>query len=162
RLTYTEFLAVLSDVEAILNSRPYSEQSDCDPTSGFPLTPAHCLGEKASYGTMGVKFTEKVSLVQRAANVTAMTAEFWRKYQKVILPVKIKANKWHGAQSNLQTGDIVHVMDNNYIAGYKLARITQVYPGQDGLVRRVKVITPQRHEKIVSVHILRLIVSKKL
>ncbi|MCP5017641.1 MAG: transposase family protein, partial [Ketobacter sp.] len=77
RLTYTEFLAVLSDVEAILNSRPYSEQSDCDPTSGFPLTPAHCLGEKASYGTMGVKYTEKISLVQRAANVTAMTAEFW-------------------------------------------------------------------------------------
>ncbi len=65
-------------------------------------------------------------------------------------------------QGNLQIGDIVHVMDNNYIAGYKIARITQVYPGKDGLVRRAKVSTAQRYEQIVSVHIVRLIVPQKL
>ena len=122
RLSFVEFIGVLSEVESILNSRPYSEQSNSDTTSGFPLTPQHVLGEKASYGSLGVNYTDKVSLVQRAANVKAITAEFWQKFEKVVLPVRVKANKWQGVCSNLDIGDIVHILDNrNYVAGYKLA-----------------------------------------
>ena len=162
RLTYVEFLSVLSDVESILNSRPYSEQSSEDVSTGFPLTPQHVLGEKASYGTLGVDYSENTTLVKRAANVTAMTAEFWRKYEKVVLPVRVKNGKWHGTSQNVEIGDIVHLLDNrNYVSGYKLARIVAVYPGPDGLVRSCKVETPQKYQKIVSIHILRLIVSNK-
>ena len=64
--------------------------------------------------------------------------------------------------SNLVIGDVVHILDNNYVAGYKLAKIIETFPGADGLVRSCKVITPQKYKKIVSVHILRLVVPKKL
>ena len=49
-------------------------------------------------------------------------------------------SKWNQKQRNLRIGDIVLVADDNVPRNvWPLARIVNVFPGQDGLVRSVEV-----------------------
>ncbi|XP_045036710.1 uncharacterized protein LOC123477439 [Daphnia magna] len=50
--------------------------------------------------------------------------------------------KWKSAQENLSVGDIVLLLDPNQPCGlWKIGHVNQVYPGNEGLVRVVKVRT---------------------
>ena len=46
--------------------------------------------------------------------------------------------KWHTEKRNVCKGDVVVVQDSNVVRGeWRLALVTEVYPGSDGRVRRV-------------------------
>ena len=48
--------------------------------------------------------------------------------------------KWHTATRNLCPGDVVIVADKNTLRGdYRLALVQDVFPGEDGKVRKVTV-----------------------
>ena len=51
--------------------------------------------------------------------------------------------KWQRPVPNLKVGELVYVVDDmNPRTSWPLARIEQVFPGEDGLVRRVQVRMP--------------------
>ena len=55
-------------------------------------------------------------------------------------PSLIIQQKWHTAKRNLKTGDIVLIQDSNQIRGqWKLGKVSEVFPGEDGRVRKVQV-----------------------
>ena len=53
-----------------------------------------------------------------------------------------KFTKWHSPSRNAQVGDVVVLQEDGLIPSkWQLAKITQVYPGQDGIVRVMTVKT---------------------
>ena len=49
--------------------------------------------------------------------------------------------KWHKTRRNAQVNDIVIVQDDNAPRNeWKLAKVTEVYPGKDGHVRKLQLL----------------------
>ena len=47
--------------------------------------------------------------------------------------------KWHTEKRNVKVGDIIVVQDWNQVRGnWRLAKVSRVFPGKDGLVRRAE------------------------
>ena len=160
RLSFGEMLAVLSEVENIINSRPYSQQDCIDPSSGFPISPEMALGPRASYGRLQISIdVTESSLLEKASSVKLASAQFWKLFSQQVLPNRIRANKWTCTHTNLSPGDVVHISSINTLdSGYRMGIVTAARPGKDGLVRTVQLRTATGHKKEVSVHNLKLIV----
>ena len=55
-------------------------------------------------------------------------------------PLLSTQDKWHHQKRNLQVGDIVHLRyDQQFKNHFCLARVTQLFPNEAGVVRNVKV-----------------------
>ncbi len=64
---------------------------------------------------------------------------FWTRWIKEYLQTR---QKWMERKKNLKVGDIILLMDENDRRGqWPLARVVEVFPSEDGLVRSVKVKT---------------------
>ena len=76
-------------------------------------------------------------------------------------PNLLPRNKWFRTRENVEVGDLVLELDpNQKISRWKLARVVAMYPGNDGLVRKVRIKT-QCGEYDRPIHKLRLIATKQ-
>ena len=76
-------------------------------------------------------------------------------------PNLLPRNKWYQARENLQIGDLVLELDNNHKRGkWKMAVVVRTYPGQDSLIRKVRIKTKDR-EFDRSIHKLCLIATNQ-
>ena len=67
---------------------------------------------------------------------------FWRRWTREYLPNHQERQKWKGLKDNLKINDILLLMDENFPRGqWPLARVVEVVPSKDGLVRSTKVKT---------------------
>ena len=58
------------------------------------------------------------------------------------LPQNNLRSQWNKAEANIQVGDLVWLVEDNVKRShYKMARIKEVYPGKDGIVRSVLIKT---------------------
>ena len=68
--------------------------------------------------------------------------EFWTCWMKYFAPTLLPRNKWYRVRENVQIGDLVLQVDPNHRrAQWKMAVIIDTYPGEDGLVRKVRIRT---------------------
>ena len=80
---------------------------------------------------------------------------------KYFPPSLLPRNKWFKTRENVKTGDLVLELDQMHRRNkWKMALITEVYPGKDNLVRKVKIKTAEG-EYDRPVHKLCLIASKE-
>ena len=78
---------------------------------------------------------EKYLYLQRLLN------HYWKRWKQEYLYQLTVRNKWQKETSPIQVGDIVMVSeDNNSRGRWPLARVEEVHPGKDGLVRTAIVI----------------------
>lgn len=142
--TYGEFYTVLTQIEAVLNSRPISALSD-DPSDLEFLTPGHFLiyDSVTSYPTPtdlnnipdSFKFWREC---QRIVNT------FWTRWSKDVLNSYQHRPKWSTVSANIANGDLVLLKDDNMPSYYwKTARVFATIPGRDGLVRTTRIKTSQ-------------------
>ena len=69
-------------------------------------------------------------------------ADFWRSWMKYFAPNLLPSDKWFRVRDNIQTGDLVSELDPKHRrCEWKMARIVGTYPGNDGLVRKVRIKT---------------------
>ena len=141
-LTYEEFSTLLTQIEAILNSRPLLPLTD-DPNDVSVLTPAHFLiGEPTLLLTEPVLLDEKISLLDRWKSISHMTQSFWKVWSREYLQNLQKRGKWQRAQTNVKPGDIVLLKNENMApTNWPLARVIKTHPGSDGLIRVVTLCT---------------------
>ncbi|CAB4018941.1 Hypothetical predicted protein [Paramuricea clavata] len=67
--------------------------------------------------------------------------EFWKKWTELYAPALVIRRKWNTANRNLRPGDLVIIADRNTLRGdYRLGIVQEVFPSQDGKVRRVNVM----------------------
>lgn len=138
-LTTSSLRTLLYEVMAVMNSRPLSVESLEDPTGPLPLTPNHVLTMK-SPGILpppGVFERADVYLRKQWRKVQHLADVFWEKWRKDYLVTLQSKRKWQCERPNLAPGDVVLMVEDGVCRGdWKLARVEEVYPSEDGLVRR--------------------------
>ncbi|XP_071576491.1 uncharacterized protein [Temnothorax nylanderi] len=141
-LTFEEMNTLLTQVEAILNSRPLRPLTD-DPDDLDALTPGHFL-----IGGAPVIIPEpslesvKVARLSRWQMTSQMLDSFWTKWSQECLQRYLSIYKWNKASPSLTIGSLVLVVDERYPPSkWPLDRIIETYPGKDGNTRVVSVRT---------------------
>ncbi|XP_046405326.1 uncharacterized protein LOC124170570 [Ischnura elegans] len=139
-LTFEELFTLLCQVEACLNSRPLIPLTD-DPTDNKALTPADFLIHSASFIIPEPSLIdETIPVLKRWKIVQQMLQHFWQRWSREYLQSLQQRQKWTHRTSNINIGDLVILRcENTPPAQWPLARIIHVYPGDDGLVRVLKV-----------------------
>ncbi|XP_028404812.1 uncharacterized protein LOC114527378 [Dendronephthya gigantea] len=136
-------LTVVAEATNILDSRPLTRNGD-DPRDEVPLTPNHLLHLRPySTGILppGV-FTEHDHYKRRWKQAQYLANLFWKRWIKEYLPNLQIRQRWTERKENLKVGDLVLLMDKNYRRGqWPLARVVEVFPSEDGLVRSVNLKT---------------------
>nr|XP_046208328.1 uncharacterized protein LOC124037560 [Oncorhynchus gorbuscha] len=143
RLDTASLRTFLYEVMAILNSRPLTTEYLNDPLGPEPLTPNHILTMKSTVilPPPGQFIKEDLYLRKRWRRVQFLANEFWTRWKKEYLLNLQHRQKWSKDRRNARINDIVILQDDTAPRNqWKLAKVTEVYPGQDGRVRRVKLL----------------------
>ena len=115
------------------------------------------LGRATSHVPQG-PFKETNNPRQRVEFVQKIVDSFWKRWTRDVFPSLFPRKKWNAEKRNVQVDDFVIVQTPNAIRGNRnIGRIANVYPGQDGKVRNVRVKTGTEEydrpvTKIVVVH----------
>ncbi|XP_055309915.1 uncharacterized protein LOC129573450, partial [Sitodiplosis mosellana] len=139
-LTYEELSTVLTQIEAILNSRPISPMTE-NPDDLEVLTPGHFLIGSAMTAQMEPNLLKNNENRLTRWNIcTRMKQLFWEKWYSEYITQLQTRSKWNEPQENLKIGDMVLLKEENTPAlRWPLGRVKEVFPGKDGLVRVVAV-----------------------
>ncbi|XP_060723378.1 uncharacterized protein LOC132844190 [Tachysurus vachellii] len=133
----------LYEVMAIVNSRPITAHLLNDPTGPQPLTPNLLLTMKSSIilPPPGDFVKEDLYLRRRWRRVQYLANEFWQRWRKEYLLSLQQRQKWHKTNRNAKVNDVVIIQDDTtHRNDWKLAKVTAVYPSQDGCVRKVQLL----------------------
>lgn len=139
-LTYEEMTTFLTQVEAVLNSRPLCPLTE-DPDDLSVLTPGHFLiGEPLNVVPEPSLEDIQISRLSRWQLLRRMTDDFWTKWSKEYLQRYQPIYKWNQPMPELQPGSLVFITDERYPPSkWPLGRIIKTHPGKDGHVRVVTV-----------------------
>ncbi|XP_072398242.1 uncharacterized protein [Diabrotica undecimpunctata] len=143
RFTFEVFYTIICQIEAILNSRPITQLSN-DPNDLSVLTPGHFLVGKSLTSPPEPDLSEipqnRLSLFQ---HISKIHQTFWKRWSVEYLHMTQSRSKWNIATDPLKIGDVVLIKDEETPPLlWPLAKIIEVLPGKDSLVRTVRVSTP--------------------
>lgn len=141
-LKYKELETLLIQIEAILNSRPLTPMS-LDPSDLAPLTARHFLigGPLTSYSQPSLEDLP-TNRLSRWQHVEQLRQHFWRRWLNEYLHHCQQRYKWQSANQSIHQGQMVILKEDNIPPlSRPLGRITDVYPGPDGVIRTVTVRT---------------------
>ena len=141
-LRYEELHTLITQIEAILNSRPIMPVSS-DANDLAPLTPAHFLIGDSLTSYPEESFEETPSnRLSRWEHIEKMRQHFWKRWQNEYLHQLQQRSKWTIQNDNLKLGQIVLIKDDNLPPlSWPIGRISEIHPGKDNLVRTVTVTT---------------------
>ena len=142
-ITDEELHTAICGAERLLNSRPITFVSS-DPDDLSPLTPSHFLT-----GQLGGKFAPETTGQEEIFNprkrwhrVQQLIGQFWKRWRREFLPSLSTRKKWFHPKHNLKKDDVVMIIEKDAKrAEWPLGRVTEVFPGVDGLVRLVRIKT---------------------
>ncbi|XP_068143481.1 uncharacterized protein [Drosophila tropicalis] len=142
KYTFEEFSTLLAKVEASLNSRPISPMSE-DPTDSLGLTPGHFIVGGPLLPVTEAEIKDQVpSIINRWQRLKAVSQHFCTRWKEEYLKELHKRNKWRFPCKNPEVGDLVVLKDDNLpFNEWRLRRIHQTYPGSDGNVCVVDLLT---------------------
>ena len=153
QLLYDELLTLVIEVEAVLNSRPLSYISTEDLEE--PLTPSHLMTGHRILSLPDPTIPEEPDynpspkdLTRRMEHLIQACANFWRRWKREYLQELREHHRTNkvppGVTCSIRKGEPVVVYDEGQPRGlWRLGRVTEVIPSQDGNIRaaRVKVMS---------------------
>lgn len=140
--TFEELCTLLSQIEAVLNTRPLCPlSSETNDTS--VLTPGHFLVGSSlsipidkSFIDVNVNWLSRWQLVQRKLQ------DFWKQWTTEYLNLLQTRTKWGDRRTEPQENDLVLIRDEALPpAKWPMAKIIEKHPGKDGITRVVTVKT---------------------
>ncbi|KAL6472372.1 hypothetical protein MHYP_G00185600 [Metynnis hypsauchen] len=143
RLDTSSLRTYFYEVMAIINSRPLTAHLLNDPLGPQPLSPNHILTMKSSIilPPPGKFEREDLYLRKRWRKVQYLANEFWSRWRKEYLLNLQPRQKWQRKRRNAKVNDIVIVQDDTAPrTEWKLAKVTKVYPAEDGCVRKLQLL----------------------
>ena len=142
KFTFEEMSTVLTQIEACLNSRPLTPLP-CDDEVIEVLTPGHFLiGRPLEALPDPSSSYQPVSLLRRWHLCQSVIHHFWKRWSTEYISSLRRFAKWHRPTRNVEVGDVVVLHEDNLIpTKWPLARVTEVHPGNDGLIRVVTIKT---------------------
>ena len=137
-----ELHTCILEVANLVNQRPIGRVPN-DPDDGSYLCPNDMLLGRASPRVPQGPFEETRNPRRRVEFVQKIVNSFWNRWKRDVFPLLLPRKKWNVVKCNVKVDDFVIVSYNNAVRGkWIIGRIIEVYPGQDGNVRNVKVRTP--------------------
>jgi hypothetical protein len=162
RLDDEALRTLLSEVEAIINSRPLTPLSS-DPDDFTPLSPSNLLTMKSTaiVAPPGQFQREDIYMRQRWRRVQYLANVFWSRWKSEYLVTLQGRQKWNTPKRNIAVGDIVLLKDEGLPrCAWNMGRITSVQVDSTNLVRKVTVKT-QTSELKRPIHKLVLLLEKE-
>jgi hypothetical protein len=153
RLTYVELQTVVSEVAAVVNSRPllYAEEEVGD----FPLTPSHLIlrhpsifalapGEEELQTNSNTTQAQVMASWKRIQCLLNSFWKIWRKSYLTGLQEQVRSCKQRGALEVSPTvGSVVQIADDHMPRSqWRIGRIVELIVSDDGLCRSVKLLIP--------------------
>ena len=137
-LTDEELVTAMVSAEGLLNSRPLTAvRTDVDDAA--PLTPMHFLAGQCEL-TLPLEEVAELHPQRRWRLLQQLLRQVWRRWLREILPRLNVLQQWSRRSRNMKPGDIVLCMDKSTPRGrWPLAKVIEVFPGSDGLVRVVNI-----------------------
>lgn len=136
------------EAEAIVNCRPLTVDTINSPQMPEPLTPNHLLTAKSKVILSPPGEFQRADLYSRKRwrRVQYLANEFWTRWRKEYLQSLQPRQKWMSPRKNLQVDDVVIIKDDNLPRNsWKIARVDETYPDDDGLVRKVRLKVADRN-----------------
>ena len=148
---------LMVEAEAIVNSRPLTIDDSSAPDSLKALTPSQLLTMKSKHVLPPPGSFQRADVYSRRQwrRVQHLANEFWEQWRRSYLQSLQTRQKWTSSHRNLQVDDVVILQDDDVPRNrWPLARVSEVYPDENGHVRKVRVavanpsIDPQgKHKK---------------
>ncbi|XP_029839121.4 uncharacterized protein LOC115322862, partial [Ixodes scapularis] len=151
-LNFEELATVLTEVEAVVNSRPvtYIYNNPKEPEALSPADfllgrklntlPPHHLPAKdeASSGHSARRWKYRCTIIE----------QFWRRWRsEYLLELRSAHITKPNSSSGLQTDDIVLLKDDRLPRQmWKICRVKETFPGKDGKVRACRIVLPSGGE----------------
>ena len=133
---------LMCEAAAIVNCRPLTTAFINEPTHPTSLTLNHLLTQKPRVilPPPGSFSREDVYARKRWRRVQHLANEFWCRWRKEFLSQLQSRQKWTNSQRDAQVGDVVIMKtDDAPRNAWPLARIVELYPSEDGHVRKVRI-----------------------
>ena len=141
-LSFEEMLTVTCQVEACLNSRPLGVQHCLSPEGIEPLSPGHFLTGAKLNAYPETETSPQMSLMKRWTLCQEIVQDFWKRWSTEFMQQLQASQKWNSSSPNLTVGDVVLMKDaSKFKTNWGITRVTAVFPGEDGQVRAVEVLT---------------------
>lgn len=141
-LPYMQFTTLITQIEAILNSRPLYPLSD-DPQDMQALTPGHFLLGEPLITPLPFDIDPKptTTRVRLWRERQQMVKHFWERWQNEYLVTLQERKKWR-REKEVKIGQMVVLKAENFPpTSWALGRICELIPSKDGLIRNVVVET---------------------
>ncbi len=139
RLMLGELSTVVAEAAQMVNSRPIAKNIG-DPETGGPITPLHLQLGRATVEVPSMKFEEAPRLTQRLQFIEEANMQFWKKWMQQVFSGRMLNHKWTKTVRNVAVGDVVYLAEaDNDDPTYRLGKIVEDNPGEDGCVRTVRV-----------------------
>ncbi|XP_055680290.1 uncharacterized protein LOC129788348 [Lutzomyia longipalpis] len=141
-LTFEELSTVISQIEAILNSRPLTPLP-AGPDEQPALCPGHFTTLKPLVMMPSQDFTNiNPGLLTRWQLCQKLLQQFAIRWKKEYLQTLQRRNKWTKEEENIKPGDVVLISEDDMPPyAWPLAVVDQVHPGRDGKCRVATVRT---------------------
>lgn len=142
KLTFEELCTVLTQIEAVLNSRPISPLST-DPSDLNPLTPGHFLiGRPLTAPPSEDLADARTTRLSRYQHIEQLRQQFWRRWSREYITELQKRTKWKLKEDDITPNSLVLIKEDNLPPlKWRLGRVTRVFPGADGVSRVADIFT---------------------
>ena len=137
-LTFSELQLAFFEIMNIINSRPLGVISGSDPECPIAITPNDLLLGRSQNEVPQGSFNYKVSISRRFLYVQKIVDDWWNNWFSSVLPALVPCYKWLQRHRNVKIGDICLIRYKGIRSTYRLGRVIEARPGEDGLVRKVK------------------------
>ena len=137
-LTPFELYTCLLEVANLANQRPIGRIPN-DPDDGTYLCPNDILLGRSTSEVPQGPFKPTKNPRDRVEFVQRLVDSFWKRWS---FPSLVPRKKWRSDRRNVQVNDMVMYAEDNAVRGkWTLGRIIEVYPGEDGRTRNVRIKT---------------------
>ena len=139
--TVTDQRYIWSRAAAIANSRPLAGTGRGE---SLALTPSDLLLGHSRKPTIEVKEDDMGKVVGRRIRQMEEVVDTWfRRFREEVVPSYLTRRKWRKAKGVPEVGDVVAVVGGTGVdERFRLGRILEVHPGDDGVVRTATVAEP--------------------
>jgi len=138
-MTFSELQTVCFEAANLRNKRPIGRHPTSLDDASYLCPNDLLLGRSTSRVPSG-PFIQTDNPRRRYEFIQKIVDNFWRRWTRDYFPSLIIQQKWHTTKRNLKKGDIVLIQDSNQIRGqWKLGKVSEVFAGEDGIVRKVHV-----------------------
>lgn len=148
QFTFEQFQTLFAKIAAVLNSRPLVRLND-NPTELNYLTPSHAfIGESVMQPLTEDLNNVPLNRVNQHKILDKLQQDFWNGWRRDYLGTLQNQYRWRRRVRDLSVGDFVLLKEDNLPPKvWPIARILEVYPGPDGVVRNVLIRTPRNDIK---------------